>query len=248
VKEVTSDHAVHWSTGDWDLEKGYLPAAAFRGKFGRVPRIVAIDFGIKQNILRMMVSHGFDVTVVRPAPPPRRSWRTLRTASSCRTGRGTPKACRTPFATVRALLGKVPMFGICLGHQIMGLAQGGTTFKLKFGHHGCNQPVKDLATGKVEITSQNHNYSVDPASLDASARITHVNLNDGTVEGSPSRDALLLRAVPPGGVPRPARLPLPLHPLPSIPVRRGGAVSAHAVHAASKSALSACRLCPRSAA
>jgi carbamoyl-phosphate synthase small subunit len=75
------------------------------------------------------------------------------------------------------------MFGICLGHQIMGLALGGKTFKLKFGHHGCNQPVKDLATGKVEITSQNHNFSVDPGSLGAAARITHVNLNDGTVEG-----------------------------------------------------------------
>ena len=98
-------------------------------------------------------------------------------------GPGDPEGVPYAVATVRALLGQVPMFGICLGHQIMGLALGGKTFKLKFGHHGCNQPVKDLATGKVEITSQNHNFSVDPGSLGAAARITHVNLNDGTVEG-----------------------------------------------------------------
>jgi len=132
VKEVTSDHPVHWTTGEWDLEKGYLPAAAFRGKFGRVPRIVAIDFGIKQNILRMMISHGFDVTVVPAGATRRRSWRTLRTASSCRTGRGTPKACRTPSGRSARSSGRSRCSGICLGHQIMGLALGGKTFKLKF--------------------------------------------------------------------------------------------------------------------
>jgi carbamoyl-phosphate synthase small subunit len=183
VKEVTSDHAVHWTTGDWDLEKGYLPAAAFRGKFGRVPRIVAIDYGIKQNILRMMVSHGFDVTVVPAGATAAEVLAHSPDGVFLSNGPGDPEGVPYAVATVRALLGNIPMFGICLGHQIMGLALGGKTFKLKFGHHGCNQPVKDLATGKVEITSQNHNFSVDPASLGAAARITHVNLNDGTVEG-----------------------------------------------------------------
>ena len=183
VKEVTSGHAVHWTTGDWDLEKGYLPAAAFRGKFGRVPRIVAIDFGIKRNILRMMVSHGFDVTVVPAGATAAEVLAHSPDGVFLSNGPGDPEGVPYAVATVRALLGTIPMFGICLGHQIMGLAMGGKTFKLKFGHHGCNQPVKDLATGKVEITSQNHNFSVDPASLGGAARITHVNLNDGTVEG-----------------------------------------------------------------
>jgi carbamoyl-phosphate synthase small subunit len=98
-------------------------------------------------------------------------------------GPGDPEGVPYAVEAVRKLLGKVPMFGICLGHQIMGLALGGKTFKLKFGHHGCNQPVKDLATGKIEISSQNHNYAVDPATLSTESRITHVNLNDGTVEG-----------------------------------------------------------------
>jgi len=183
VKEVTTGHVHHWDTGDWDLEKGYLPAFEYRSRFASVPRIVAVDYGIKQNILRMLVSHGFDVTVV-PAGTTAESILGRRPDGVfLSNGPGDPEG--VPYATeeVRKILGKLPIFGICLGHQILGLALGGKTFKLKFGHHGCNQPVKDLATGKVAITSQNHNFSVDPESLGGKARITHVNLNDDTVEG-----------------------------------------------------------------
>jgi carbamoyl-phosphate synthase small subunit len=183
VKEVTTDREMHWDTGDWDLEKGYLPAAAYRSRFGRIPRIVAVDYGIKQNILRMLVSHGFDVTVVPATATAEQILARKPDGVFLSNGPGDPEGVPYAIEAVRGLLGKVPMFGICLGHQIMGLALGGRTFKLKFGHHGCNQPVSDLATGRVEITSQNHNFSVDPDSLGDRAKITHVNLNDRTVEG-----------------------------------------------------------------
>jgi carbamoyl-phosphate synthase small subunit len=183
VKEVTTDREVHWDTGDWDLEKGYLPASEYRSRFGRIPRIVAVDYGIKQNILRMLVSHGFDVTVLPATATAEQILERNPDGVVLSNGPGDPEGVPYAIEAVRGLLGKLPMFGICLGHQIMGLALGGRTFKLKFGHHGCNQPVSDLATGRVEITSQNHNFSVDPDSLGSRARITHVNLNDGTVEG-----------------------------------------------------------------
>jgi len=183
VKEVTTDHVHHWDTGDWDLEKGYLPASDYRARFGLVPRIVAVDFGIKQNILRMLVANGFDVTVVPADTPAEAILSRKPDGVFLSNGPGDPEGVPYAIEAVRMILGKLPIFGICLGHQIMGLALGGRTFKLKFGHHGCNQPVKDLATGRVEITSQNHNFSVDPDSLGEKARITHVNLNDNTVEG-----------------------------------------------------------------
>ena len=183
VKEVTTDHVHHWDTGDWDLEKGYLPASDYRARFGLVPRIVAVDFGIKQNILRMLVANGFDVTVVPADTPAEAILSRKPDGVFLSNGPGDPEGVPYAIEAVRMILGKLPIFGICLGHQIMGLALGGRTFKLKFGHHGCNQPVKDLATGRVEITSQNHNFSVDPDSLGEKARITHLNLNDNTVEG-----------------------------------------------------------------
>jgi carbamoyl-phosphate synthase small subunit len=183
VREVTADRVAHWETGEWDLEKGYLPASEFRARFGRIPRVVAVDYGVKQNILRMLVTHGFDVTVVPASATSREILAHSPDGIFLSNGPGDPEGVPYAVEAVRDLLGKVPMFGICLGHQIMGLALGGKTFKLKFGHHGCNQPVKDLATGKVEISSQNHNFSVDPDSLGGKARITHVNLNDNTVEG-----------------------------------------------------------------
>ncbi len=183
VKEVTTDRVAHWDMGDWDLEKGYLPASEYRSRFGRIPRIVAVDYGIKQNILRMMVSHGFDVTVVPASSTAERIMAFKPDGVFLSNGPGDPEGVPYAVEAVRGILGKVPMFGICLGHQIMGLALGGKTFKLKFGHHGCNQPVSDVDTGRVEITSQNHNFSVDPDSLGDRARITHINLNDRTVEG-----------------------------------------------------------------
>jgi carbamoyl-phosphate synthase small subunit len=183
VREVTSDRVVRWETGDWDLARGYMPAASYRNRFGRNPKVVAFDFGIKQNILRMMVSHGLDVTVVPAETTAAQVVARKPDGVFLSNGPGDPEGVPYAVRTVRELLGKIPLFGICLGHQIMGLALGGRTFKLKFGHHGLNQPVMDLATGKVEITSQNHNFSVDAASLGDRARITHVNLNDRTVEG-----------------------------------------------------------------
>ncbi|UCD47461.1 MAG: glutamine-hydrolyzing carbamoyl-phosphate synthase small subunit [Deltaproteobacteria bacterium] len=183
VREVTSHRETRWVTGDWDLEKGYLPAAEYRSRFGAFPKVIAIDYGIKQNILRMLVSHGMEVTLVPSETAASAILARKPDGVFLSNGPGDPEGVPYAMNTVRELLGKVPIFGICLGHQIMGLALGGTTFKLKYGHHGCNQPVMDLATGKVEITSQNHNFSVDAASLGDRARITHVNLNDKTVEG-----------------------------------------------------------------
>ncbi|HEU5361034.1 MAG TPA: glutamine-hydrolyzing carbamoyl-phosphate synthase small subunit [Candidatus Deferrimicrobiaceae bacterium] len=183
VREVTSDAEIRWEAGDWDLGKGYLPAAEYRSRFGRIPRVVAIDYGIKQNILRMLVSHGMEVTVVPSETSASAILSRRPEGVFLSNGPGDPEGVPYAMHTVRELLGKVPIFGICLGHQIMGLALGGKTFKLSFGHHGCNQPVMDLSTGKVEITSQNHNFSVDPASLGERAKITHINLNDRTVEG-----------------------------------------------------------------
>ncbi|NJD61302.1 MAG: glutamine-hydrolyzing carbamoyl-phosphate synthase small subunit, partial [Deltaproteobacteria bacterium] len=183
VKEVSTDREMHWETGDWDLERGYLPASEYRNRFGRIPRIVAVDYGIKQNILRMLISHGFDVTVVPAEATAERILEKKPDGVFLSNGPGDPEGVPYAVEAVRRLLGKLPIFGICLGHQIMGLALGGRTFKLKFGHHGVNQPVSDLATGRVEITSQNHNFSVDPESLGGRSRITHINLNDRTVEG-----------------------------------------------------------------
>jgi carbamoyl-phosphate synthase small subunit len=183
VREVTSTRETRWESGDWDIAKGYLPASEYRNRFGRFPRVIAIDYGIKQNILRMLVSHGMEVTVV-PAETTASAILAKRPDGVfLSNGPGDPEGIPYAIRTASELLGKVPVFGICLGHQIMGLALGGKTFKLSFGHHGCNQPVMDLSTGKVEITSQNHNFSVDETSLGDQARVTHVNLNDRTVEG-----------------------------------------------------------------
>jgi len=183
VREVTSNRETRWESGDWDLVKGYLPAAEYRSRFGRVPKVIAVDYGIKQNILRMLVSHGMEVTLVPSETSASAILARRPDGVFLSNGPGDPEGVPYAIGNVRELLGKVPIFGICLGHQIMGLALGGKTFKLLFGHHGLNQPVKDLATGRVEITSQNHNFSVDAPSLGDLARITHVNLNDRTVEG-----------------------------------------------------------------
>ncbi len=183
VREVTSNRETRWDLGDWDIVKGYLPAAEYRSRFDRVPKVIAVDYGIKQNILRMLVSHGMEVTLVPSETSASAILARGPDGVFLSNGPGDPEGVPYAIDNVRELLGKVPIFGICLGHQIMGLALGGKTFKLVFGHHGCNQPVKDLATGRVEITSQNHNFSVDTESLKGLARITHVNLNDRTVEG-----------------------------------------------------------------
>ena len=154
----------------------------------RPHHVVAVDFGVKKNILRCLVDAGNRVTVV-PATTSAKDVLALEPDGVfLSNGPGDPAAVGYGVETVRGLLGKRPIFGICLGHQILALALGGKTYKLKFGHRGANQPVKDLATGRIEITTQNHGFCVDLASLPSSVVSTHVHLNDGTSEGLAAKD------------------------------------------------------------
>ncbi|MDJ0720475.1 MAG: glutamine-hydrolyzing carbamoyl-phosphate synthase small subunit [Desulfobacterales bacterium] len=150
--------------------------------------VVAMDFGIKYNILRCLDQAGFEVVVV-PAATPADTIRAMAPSGIfLSNGPGDPEPVRYAIETIRELIDYRPMFGICLGHQLMGLALGGSTYKLKFGHRGANQPVKHLASGRIEITSQNHGFAVDIDSLkDKDIEITHINLNDNTLEGFRSR-------------------------------------------------------------
>jgi len=179
VAVVTPSGRYSWEEGPYHPLEGYSGAPGER-------HVVALNYGIKRNILRELVGVGCRVTVVPATATPESILDLDPDGIFLSNGPGDPEPVRYAVSAVRQLLGKVPVFGICLGHQILGLALGGTTFKLKFGHHGGNHPVKDLSTGKVEITSQNHGFVVDPGSLEAAGQkvdITHINLNDGTVEG-----------------------------------------------------------------
>jgi carbamoyl-phosphate synthase small subunit len=177
VREVTAAKRYDWTEGVWRLGGGSPRRRPDRS-------VVAYDFGIKTNILRQLVDAGCRVTVV-PATTPASEVLALRPDGVfLSNGPGDPAAVTYAVSACREILDRrVPLFGICLGHQILGLALGGRTYKLKFGHHGANQPVMDLATRKVEITSQNHGFAVDVDSLAGKAELSHVNLNDGTVEG-----------------------------------------------------------------
>ena len=179
VEQVTPDAEYSWNEGP------YHPLSGFAAADERF-HVVAVDYGIKRNILRELVGTGCRVTVVPASTPAARILELAPDGVFLSNGPGDPEPVTYAVETVKGLLGKVPIFGICLGHQILGLALGGRTYKLKFGHHGGNHPVKDLATGKVEITSQNHGFVVDPDSLleaGQKVEVTHVNLNDQTVEG-----------------------------------------------------------------
>ena len=153
------------------------------GAWKRPGRVVALDFGLKLNILRLLAAHGLDVTVVPAATSAAEILALRPDGIFLSNGPGDP-AVVPAVATVRELIRTdLPLFGICLGHQILGLAYGATTYKLKFGHRGANHPIKRLRDGAVEISSHNHGFAVDPASLPADVRMSHVNLNDQTCAG-----------------------------------------------------------------
>lgn len=192
VKEVSTEGGYVWDpssaiSSEWVLPNGSghadptLPPVKYR--------IVAYDFGIKYNILRRLRQEGFALDVVNARTTAEEVLARKPDGVFLSNGPGDPAALGYIHREVQKLTGKTPIFAICLGHQILGHAFGGKTFKLKFGHRGGNQPVKDLRTGTVAITSQNHGFSVDPDTLPSNVEVTHVNLNDGTVEGLRHRDA-----------------------------------------------------------
>ena len=183
VARVTCDAIHRFDEGAWPGVEGQLPRPA---RPSPKRRIVAYDFGIKRNILRLLVEQGFDVTDVPATTPAKDALALEPDGIFLSNGPGDPAAVEGVQPIVRELVQSKPVFGICLGHQILGLALGGTTRKLKFGHHGGNQPGKDLATGRVAICAENHGYAVEADSLRAAGEpveITHINLNDQTVEG-----------------------------------------------------------------
>jgi carbamoyl-phosphate synthase small subunit len=175
---VSVREAYEWTEGEWRLGKGHRPAPA--GRF----HVVAYDFGVKRNILRMLASRGCRLTVVPAMTPAAEVLAMSPDGVFLSNGPGDPEPCDYAIAAIREFLDRrLPTFGICLGHQLLGLAGGGRTLKMKFGHHGANHPVKDLETGQVLITSQNHGFAVDPATLPANVKVTHVSLFDGSLQG-----------------------------------------------------------------
>jgi len=186
VKEVSTRSGYRWAHDSrrWTIPN---PTTGQEGNYLDLGpacfRIVAFDFGIKHNILRRLRQAGFDIEVVNSRTTAREVLALRPDGVFLSNGPGDPAALDYIHAEIRGLLGRLPVFGICLGHQIIAHALGGKTFKLKFGHRGANQPVKDLRTGQVTITAQNHGFAVDPDSLPPNVEVTHINLNDQTVEG-----------------------------------------------------------------
>ncbi|WP_374502201.1 glutamine-hydrolyzing carbamoyl-phosphate synthase small subunit [Zoogloea sp.] len=178
AKVVSATASYPWNEGEWDLEKGYVSQESPRF------HVVAFDYGVKRNILRMLAQRGCRLTVV-PAQTSAAEVLALNPDGVfLSNGPGDPEPCDYAIEAIREVLGKgVPTFGICLGHQLLALASGAKTMKMKFGHHGANHPVKDLDSGQVLITSQNHGFAVDAATLPANLRATHVSLFDGSLQG-----------------------------------------------------------------
>ena len=178
AQAVSATEPYGWSETEWTLEQGYGQQHAPRF------HVVAYDFGIKRNILRMLASRGCRVTVVPARTPAAEVLAMHPDGVFLSNGPGDPEPCDYAIAATREIVERgLPTFGICLGHQILALASGAKTFKMKFGHHGANHPVKDLDSGRVSITSQNHGFAVDETSLPANLRATHVSLFDGTLQG-----------------------------------------------------------------
>ena len=179
AKVVTAQNPYEWSEGRWELGKGYREIEQPRF------HVVAYDYGIKRNILRMLAERGSRVTVVPAQFPAKEILRMKPDGVFLSNGPGDPEPCDYAIEAIGEILDTtvIPVFGICLGHQLMGLASGAKTVKMKFGHHGANHPVKDLDTGRVVITSQNHGFAVDPATLPPNLRATHVSLFDGSLQG-----------------------------------------------------------------
>ena len=180
AKVVSTRTAYEWSETEWSLGAGYGKLDPDYARF----HVVAYDFGVKRNILRMLAFRRCRLTVV-PAQTPAADVLAMRPDGVfLSNGPGDPQPCDYAVAAIREFLErKVPTFGICLGHQLMGLAAGGKTLKMKFGHHGANHPVKDVQSGQVLITSQNHGFAVDPATLPANVQVSHVSLFDGSLQG-----------------------------------------------------------------
>jgi carbamoyl-phosphate synthase small subunit len=178
AKKVSVESSYEWLETEWQLGRGYgqQTQATFH--------VVAFDFGVKRNILRMLADRGCKVTVVPAQTSADEVLKLKPDGVFLSNGPGDPGPCAYAIAATQTLLNNgLPLFGICLGHQILALATGAQTYKMKFGHHGANHPVKDLDTGRVSITSQNHGFAVDEKTLPANVRATHVSLFDGSLQG-----------------------------------------------------------------
>jgi carbamoyl-phosphate synthase small subunit len=184
AKVVSTDKAYPWTEGQLDLDKGQFVQA--EPKF----RVVAYDFGVKTNILRMLAERGCDLTVVPAQTPAAEVLAMNPDGVFLSNGPGDPEPCDYAIAAIRTFIEKkIPTFGICLGHQLLGLASGANTMKMGHGHHGANHPVQDIDSGRVMITSQNHGFAIDEATLPANVRVTHRSLFDQTIQGIERTDA-----------------------------------------------------------
>ena len=178
AKVVSTREPYHWTEGSWRLGAGFVSSSTRRF------RVVVYDYGVKRNILRLLADRGCELIVLPAQASAADALAQRPDGIFLSNGPGDPEPCDYAIAAVRELVDRgLPTFGICLGHQILGLASGARTIKMKFGHHGANHPVRNLDTGQVHITSQNHGFAVDPASLPANLRVTHVSLFDGSIQG-----------------------------------------------------------------
>ena len=180
VKEVTCEKSYDWDESEWSIQNGQTQLEAIKD---RPYKVIVYDFGVKRNILRKLTSAGCKVKVVPATTPADKVLAENPDGIFLSNGPGDPAAVPYAIENIKAILGEIPVFGICLGHQILSLALNGSTYKLRFGHHGGNQPVLDAKSGRVEITSQNHGFAVKQKSLGNDVKVTSTNLNDETIEG-----------------------------------------------------------------